>query len=297
MKDAGWTRTGARSGLRIGLDEAGELGAELFGDEVGVQPSRPQIRGDPFPRKSESPVLEPFADPADVALEEGLGVTVLLRVHGLGEVDQGDLALPDQDVVGGEVAVNHIAVEHLLDRPTDLRPERLQLLDVVEPVLVQPRGRRVLVADVAHEDRLARPFDRTGNGRAAGEELEGLPLAGHPPAALDLSAEPRLLVQGDPDPALLDELAVAVEGLVAKVATVQGVVALQRDQVLAGGARVRPAEVDAGLLAVFEGFQDLFDEPFIEEVLESFVWQRGCSFWLGMRACENRVPRTGAGAR
>ena len=109
------------------------------------------------------------------------------------------------------------------------------------------------IADVRHEDRVVGAFDRSRDGRPdAGELPEGLPLTRDPEAALDLAAELRLLVERGADPPLLDELAVAVQPLVAEVALVQGVVELQRDQLLAGGARVRATQVNAGLFPVFQ---------------------------------------------
>jgi hypothetical protein len=137
----------------------------------------------------------------------------------------------------------------------------------------------VLVADVRHEDRVIGGFDRTGDGRPRGEQrAQGLPFASDPDPALDLAAEPRLLLQRDADPPLLDELAVPVERLVSEVAPVERVVDLQRRQFFTGRARIRAHEVHARFLAALDGSDDPFDEPFVEEVLDDFVRQRGCSF-------------------
>ena len=119
--------------------------------------------------------------------------------------------------------MDDVAVQHVFEAVVDALPERLELLAVVPGVLVQPWRRRVAIADVRHEDRVVGAFDRSRNRRPdAGELPEGLPLARDPEAALDLAAELRLLVERGADPPLLDELAVAVQPLVAEVPLVKG---------------------------------------------------------------------------
>ena len=147
------------------------------------------------------------------------------------------------------------------------------------PIAVELRRGVVLVADVRHQDRVVGGFDGTGDGRPRGEQrTQGLPFASDPDPTLDLATEPGLLLQRDADPPLLDELAVPVERLVAEVAPVERVVDLQRRQLFTGRARVRAHQVHARFLAALDGPDDPFDEPFVEEVLEDFVRQRGCSF-------------------
>ena len=140
----------------------------------------------------------------------------------------------------------------------------------------------VLVADVRHQDRVIGPLDRTRHlGARLREELEGLPLTVHPDAALDLAAEPRLLLEGDADAPLLDPLAVAVHPLVSEVAPIERVVRLQGEQALAGGRWIPAAEVDGCLLAALDRSDDRGDEPLVEEVLEPFIVQRGCLLGVG----------------
>ena len=156
-------------------------------------------------------------------------------------------------------------------------------------VVAQLRCRDVLVAHVAHQDGVAGPLDGSRHRDAAVQQTEGLPLARDPQPTLDLAAERRLLRERGADPAFLDELAVAVQGLVAEIATVQRVVQLQRHQLLAGGAWVRTEEVDARLLAVLERFQMSFDESLVEEMLERIVLH--CVLLvLGDRTCGDHVP-------
>jgi hypothetical protein len=63
---------------------------------------------------------EVLADPAHVALEQRLRVTVLPRVDRLREVDQRRSPLPDQHVERGQVPVDHIAVQEAFDGLHDL---------------------------------------------------------------------------------------------------------------------------------------------------------------------------------
>ena len=75
----------------------------------------------------------------------------------------------------------------------------------------------VLVADVSHQDRALRRFDRAGDRHAGrGQELQGLPFAVHPDPSLELAAESGALLEGDADPPLLDPFPVAIEGLIAE---------------------------------------------------------------------------------
>ena len=147
------------------------------------------------------------------------------------------------------------------------------------PIPMELRRGLVLVADVGHQDRPIRDLDGSRHRRSRlGQGLQGFPFPVDPDAALHLATEPRALVEGDADPTLLDELAIAVDGLVAEVSPVEGVIDLQRRQLFAGRARVGTAEVDTRLLAALDGSDDPFDEPFVEEVLDDFVSQGGCSF-------------------
>src|SRR4029453_13025864 len=121
----------------------------------------------------------------------------------------------------------------------------------------------------AHQDRLLRARDRSGDGQPRiRERSQRLPLAAHPQSALDLAAEPRLLLEGYADPALLDPLAVAVDRLVAEVPPVERVVELERDEVLAGSRTVPSAQVHRGLLACLDDADDVGDQPLGQEVVE-----------------------------
>jgi hypothetical protein len=207
--------------------------SKLFGDEVGEQPGGPEIMRDPTPRPVETAPFEMLPEPAHVALQERLGVAVLLRVHRLREVDQGDLAVPDEDVVAGEVPVHDVAIQHPFDRSVELLPQGRELILIVVVVLVQPRRGDVLVADVGHQDGVLGALDRPGDRNAAIQLLEGFPLSAHPERSLELAPVAGLLFEGDAHAPLLDELAVSVQRLVAEVPTIQRVIELQGDQLFA----------------------------------------------------------------
>ena len=125
---------------------------------------------------------------------------------------------------------------------------------VTGAVAVQLRGGSVLVAEVRHQDRAVGGLDRPQDGDAdPGQGPQHLPLAGNPdppwtsrPYRVRLSIATRI-------PSLLDELAVAVEGLVAEVSPVERVVDLQRRQLLAGRARIGAAQMHAGSLPLLMG--------------------------------------------
>src|SRR5262249_23262644 len=121
------------------------------------------------------------------------------------------------------------------------------------------------------QDRVLGALDRTRDGDATVELAQRLPFAADPEGALEPPPVPRLLVQSHALAALLDELPVAVDRLVAEVPPIERVVQLERNQLLAGRPRVGTEQVDARLLAVLQRFQMCFDESFVEEVLERFV--------------------------
>src|SRR4029453_14294549 len=112
---------------------------------------------------------------------------------------------------------------------------------------------------------------------------------------LQLPAVSCLLIERDTLPPLLDELAVAIDGLVPEVPPIERVVQLERDQVLAGRAWVGTEQVDAGLLAVLQRFQMCFDESLVEEMLERFVSQRDAPSGSGSERT-NRVPEGARGS-
>src|SRR5436190_14598040 len=283
--DGGGELRRARRSLPSSRREA----SQIFGDEVSEQPGGPEIMRDPTPRPVESAPFEMLPEPANVALQERLSVAILLRVHRLGEVDQGDLAVPDEDVVAGEVPVHDVAVQHAFDRAVELLPQRSELILIVVPVLVQPRRRDVLVADVRHQDGVVGALDRPGYRNAAIQLLEGFPFSAHPERALELAPVAGLLLEGDAHASLLDELAVSVQRLVAEVSTIQRVIELQGDELLARRPRVRAEQMDARFLAVLERFEMGFDESFVEEMLERFVSQR-VLLLIGMRTCGTAIP-------
>src|ERR1051326_2396357 len=51
---------------------------------------------------------EVFADSCDVALEDKGGIRIAAAVGDLGKVNQRDGALPVEDIVGRQIAVNHL---------------------------------------------------------------------------------------------------------------------------------------------------------------------------------------------
>ena len=211
---------------------------------------------------------EELAYSLHVALEQRLRMPVLPRVDRLREVDHDHPSLPHEDVVGGEVAVDHVVVQeqlhvahHAAEQIIGLRTGRLQGSEL---------GRRVVdVADVGHEDRVLGPCDRSRDvGSGCREGAERLPFAVDPDRALYLAPERGLLLERYAYATLLDVLAVAVQTLVAEVPLVERVVDLQREEGLAGLGCVRTAQVDRCFLAALDGADDLCDQSLAEEVIE-----------------------------
>ena len=226
-------------------------------------------------------------------------MAVLAGVHRLWHVDDHEGAVPHQQVVGREVTVHHVEVEHPLDGPQELVEQILRLGRVVGPVVPQLRCGEFLVADVGHEDRVLGSFDRFGDRHVAiGQGSERLPFAVDPDRALHLPPERGLLLEGHADPPRLDPFAVAVHRLIAEIPPVERVIGLQGQQIVAGGPWVGAAQVDRCFLAALDRSDDVLDQSFVQEVVERTrfgvrVVQRGCSFRIvDTQRC--RV-RTGAG--
>ncbi|MFN8233005.1 MAG: hypothetical protein U0V56_05905 [Actinomycetota bacterium] len=189
--------------------------------------------------------------------------------------------------------MDHVAVQEQLD-VADQLAEQVVGLEVVDPVRTELRRRVVLVADVAHQDRAVAPRDPAVGAR--GVQLpEHLPLTVDPDRGGHLAAEPRALFStAGADPPRLDELAVAVQALVAEGPPVWRVVDLQRRQALVGRAGVGAAQVHGGLLAALDRSDDRVDEPFVEECSNASSCNAGSSLRDRWRAdASSREPRGG----
>ena len=121
--------------------------------------------------------------------------------------------------------------------------------------------------------KMASPVRSMGRGHrraALGQCPQGLPFTVDPDHALDLSTEGGLLLQGDSNTPFLDPFAIAVHGLVAEITTVERMVELEGQEILARGSRVATAQVHGCFLAALDRSDDALDEPFVEEVLQLF---------------------------
>jgi hypothetical protein len=236
---------------------------ELFRHQIRELPGRPHVGGELTGRSLHPETLEVFAHPEEIALEQSTGVPILPRVDRLREVDERRLAFPDQDVVRREVAVDDVAIQEQLDVAQYLT-EQLPRLIGVRAVAAQLRRGVVLVPDVGHQERPVGSHERSRHvGPGLEQRSEHLPFTIDPDRRRDLLPERRLLLDGDPDPSFLDELAVSVQPFIPERAAIRGVEHLQRGQRLAGRARVRAAQMDGSLLAALDRSDDLGDEPFI----------------------------------
>ena len=91
------------------------------------------------------------------------------------------VAVPDEHVVRGEVAVHDVAVQHVLERSRGFAP-RSPRAPPGRPRRTRAAGARArAIADVRHQDRVVGAFDRPRHRSAdAGELLRGSPTRARP---------------------------------------------------------------------------------------------------------------------
>ncbi len=231
--------------------------SQFLGDEVGERPGRPQVGSAISSHGSVSPWRSNHVtDPANVALQERGGVSVLLGVDGLREVDQVDLAVPHEHVVGREVAVHDVAIQQLLECVVD--PYQIASTSSRSSTGYSCKRGAGVARSPMYVIKIASSVRSIGLGTGAptSDSAPTSPTRGRPTGRLAPRGRTSSFVPARADASLLDELAVAIELLVAEVPLVQGVVQLQRDQRLARGARVRAAQVNAGLFPLFQRRED-----------------------------------------
>src|SRR5579864_6348254 len=100
-----------------------------------------------------------------IAREEVEGVGIEARVDGLGEIDDSDLALPVEYVVGREIGVYVVVGQAEFDVAHQLLEDGAHLARREFDVL-EKRGWSLTVAQVLHEDGAATPGQRPGDVRA-----------------------------------------------------------------------------------------------------------------------------------
>jgi hypothetical protein len=209
---------------------------------------------------------EVLGDVLQVALQDGGGVVVEAGVDDLGQVDEGRAVAGDEDVVGGEVAVDaaraqqqpHLSVDFAVEQRGDVGRQ----LEVGEA----GRGGAVVVDEELHEQDVLVQEDRLGDADAGVEGIgEGLVLHVAPGTLDELTAVGRTLAHGP--------LVAAVACLVAALDVVGGglegaVLAVLVDL---GGDEFAPAldDPDRGLLAGHEAGTDVVDDTVVEELGEA----------------------------
>src|SRR5205807_8127277 len=83
--------------------------------ELRPQPAVPETLSHPAPFTLHAEPCEVAADVLQVACEQPLGTVIEARINHLGEVDHGEAALPEEDVVLGEVTVDQVLPQKELD--------------------------------------------------------------------------------------------------------------------------------------------------------------------------------------
>src|ERR1700674_1075220 len=96
------------------------------------------------------------ADVFYIAREEVEGVGIEARIDGLGEIDDPDLALPVEYVVGREVSMYIVVGQPEFDVAHQLLEDGAHLV-LWELDVLEGRGWTVMVAQVFHEDGAVAP--------------------------------------------------------------------------------------------------------------------------------------------
>ena len=149
--------------------------------------------------------------------------------------------------------MDDVAIQEQLDVAQHLT-EQLLCLVGIRAVAAQLRRGIVLVPDVGHEQGAVGSHERSRHvGPGFEQRSEHLPFAIDPDRRRDLLPERRPLLDGDPDPSFLDELAVSVQPFVPERAAIRRVEHLQRGQRLAGRPRVGADQVDDASLPLLIG--------------------------------------------
>jgi hypothetical protein len=76
---------------------------------------RPQIVGQPDRMDGRTLLGKVFTDASDVPGKDAVCVAILLRIDGLGKIDQADLSFPIQDIVSGEITMHAMLGQHAVD--------------------------------------------------------------------------------------------------------------------------------------------------------------------------------------
>jgi hypothetical protein len=203
-----------------------------------------------------------LGDVLQVALQDGGGVVVEAGVDDLGQVDEGRAVPRDEDVVGGEVAVDAARAQEQPHLPVDLAMQQGGDVGGQLEVGEAGRGGAVVVDEELHEEHVFVEKDGFGDAND-GVEGVGQRLVLHvAPRGLDeLAAVGRALAHGP--------LVTGVPGLVAALDIVGGGLEGAVFPVLVdlGGDELPLAfdDPDRGLLAGHEAGADVVDDAVVEE--------------------------------
>jgi hypothetical protein len=230
---------------------------------------------------------EVLGDVLQVALQDGGGVVVEAGVDDLGQVDEGRAVAGNEDVVGGEVAVDAARAQQQPHLSVDFPVQ--QGRDVGGQLEVGEAGCRgaVVVDEELHEQDVFVQKDRLGDADAGVEGVgEGLVLHVAPRTLDELAAVGRALAHG--------ALVAAVACLVTTLDVVGGglegaVLAVLVDL---GGDELATSldDPDRGFLAGHEAGTDVVDDAVFEELGEAvgqvhgtIVSERGVAVYVDAR--------------
>ena len=211
--------------------------------------------------------VEVFADPRHVPQQQVIRMRILPRLHHLREIDEDDVAFPIQNVVGRQIAVNGVMVEHQLHvfhHPLEKRLGFVRFqIDFVQ------RGRcAIFIADELHQDGAAPLGDGFRHVSAGFVQFKlGAELGSDPHHEVEMLSVAGFFENGRAlAPAFnLFALSIAqdapcfVDGVVFEIAQHPFPVQLGGHQVKTGG-RIGRAGIDIGLLTAFHQSGHVGDE-------------------------------------
>src|SRR5579884_2865928 len=133
---------------------------------AAIQVAPPQVAGERLSVGLDAVARKVAADALDVAQKQREDVRVVTRIDGLREVDQRHSAIPVEDVVLRQVAVDAMTGQKALNVVHHILEEKLRLFPL-QRNLAQQWRRIVHITDILHQYRVTDLEQRSGHARTS----------------------------------------------------------------------------------------------------------------------------------
>jgi hypothetical protein len=231
---------------------------------------------------------EILTDTRHIPLEDRPRGRVRLRMYDLGEIYQRNVAIPVEDVVGRQIAVDPLILEKQVNVKDDAVKQWMCFVGV-ERHRVEGRRGEIQVSHISHQDGVLLHRVRLGDIRSCCvENLQCLEFVGDPRLVTQTFAVIRTFLHGVEIAIVVNDMTRGIEVdtsravllVILEVTQHAWTIDLRSDK-LAACCLTTAAQIDRGLLAAFESAQDIGDPlMFIEfaERLEQPALFETCGF-------------------